>query len=195
MKRFALATLLGVALGATALVLSACGPGSDLPDPGTVTRETTETSVVYATGRSLMEERHIVDAEDVYRSTLEEWLEAMPVGNPDVAIVQPEADVLGIELDEDGVLTIDWSADVLAFEATQSEQLIALAGILRTFGQFPEVEQVRFTVEGQTQGEAAGMSVEAFWGGVSLVGQPWDVIRPGTPPSERSEETSEAGSP
>lgn len=191
MRRATIALLLVLALGSLVLVASGCSrPGADLPMPDDVARETTETAVVYATGRSLYEERHIVDAENVYLSTLEKWLEAMPTGNLDIALVQPQSRVLGAELDDEGVLTIDWSFEVLEFEATPDEQLIALAGLLRTLGQFPEVEYVRFTVEGEIEGEIGGRSVEAFWGDVTLAGQPWEAIRPTPRASESATDTS-----
>ncbi len=192
-QRMSRATLgLTLLLLMAAVAISGCSsPGADLPEPELVAQETTITGVFFSSGRSLVEERRIVDADDVYMATMSEWLAAAPEDNPDMAIVQPEAEVIGVTL-SDGVLTIDWSAEVLDFEATESEQLVALAGILRTFGQFPEVDQVRFTVEGVEEGEVNGKDVQAFWGSATLIEQPWDVFRPQPPPE--SEESSAATS-
>jgi hypothetical protein len=163
--------------------------GANLPEAEVVSEETTITGVFFATGRTIVEERRIVDGTDVYMATMDEWLAATPEENTEIAIVQPEAEVLGITL-EDGVLTIDWSAEVLDFEATESEQLVALASVLRMFGQFPEVEQVRFTVEGVEEGEVNGKDVRAFWGSATLIEQPWDVFRPQPRESSESSETT-----
>jgi spore germination protein GerM len=186
------AGLLGPLL-AIALVGTGCSSserlGANLPEADVVSEETTVTGVFFATGRSIVEERRVVDAEDVYMSTMDEWLAATPVDNPGVAVVQPEAEILSITL-EDGIVTIDWSAEVLDFEATESEQLVALASVLRMFGQFPEVEQVRFTVEGVEDGEVNGKDVRAFWGSATLIEQPWDVFRPQPPESQESTETT-----
>jgi hypothetical protein len=179
-------------LGTLALSGAGCserGVSTDIPVPEGASQETTETSVFFATGRSLLEEPRIVRTAEAYRETLEEWLLATPEINPDVAIVQPVAEVLDMQL-EGGVLTIDWSAQILDFEADPAEQRIALAGILRTFGQFPEIESVRFTVQGQEDGEVGGKDVRSFWGGVSLIGQPWEVLRP-APISEDATGTAE----
>lgn len=188
--RRAAAVALGAVLALSAAGCAERGVSPDIPVPeDLVSQETTETFVYFATGRSLLEEPRIVRAGDVYRETLEEWLAATPQINPDVAIVQPVAEVLGVQLEGD-VLTIDWSARILEFEADPSEQRIALAGILRTFGQFPEIERVRFTVQGQEDGEIDGRDVRSFWGDVSLIGQPWEVLRP-APLSEDEADTFE----
>jgi hypothetical protein len=150
--------------------------GSNIPDPAGVARETTNTFVYFSTGRSLVEEERVVDAKNVYGATLDELLAAKPERNTKIAIVQPVAKVRGVTF-KDGVLTIDWSREVLSFAAEPKEKLIALAAVLRTFGQFPEVKKVSFTVEGATEGKLDGRDVQAFWGSVSLKAQPWDVIR------------------
>jgi hypothetical protein len=61
------------------------------------------------------------------------------------------------------------------------------------FGQFPEVEKVRFTVEGQEDGEVGGKDVRAFWGGVSLTDQPWNVLRPAPVTDEEAATEPEDG--
>lgn len=168
------------ALAAGGLMGCSAGVGSDIPEPSGVATETTETAVFYSTGRSLLEERKVVGAPDAYEATLRELLRALPESNPDVAIVQPEADFNSVSLDEDGVITIDWKAEVLDFEAEPKEKRLAFAALLMTMGGFPEVEKVRFTVEGKDSGEIEGRDVEAFWGDVSLKGQPFKVLRPPT---------------
>ncbi|MBA4371193.1 MAG: hypothetical protein C0418_06430 [Coriobacteriaceae bacterium] len=175
------------AAAALLLALAGCTRGVDVPPPTDLPSETTVTQVYYATGRSLVQERAVVDASDAYASTLRVLLAAQPKTNEQIAIVQPVAEVRSVTFD-DGTITVDWSADVLAFEAEPDEKRIALAGILRTFGEFAEVDKVRFTVEGKVSGTAGGRDIEAFWGDVSLQGQPWDVLRP---PSGEASETAQ----
>ncbi|MDH4139421.1 MAG: GerMN domain-containing protein [Coriobacteriia bacterium] len=175
-----LAILASTALLAVVMIGGCSGgvrPATDLPAPEDLAQETTQTSVFYSTGRSLLEERKVVDSTRIYEATLEELLLAYPESNPNVAIVQPAVTAAGVTF-SGGVVTIDWPAEILDFEAEDGEERIALASILTTFGQFDEVEKVQFTVEGKASGEASnGKDVEAFWGSVSLTGQPWDVIR------------------
>ena len=171
----ALALLLTL-LAAGASGCSGVRPAGDLPTPSGVSEDTTETSVYYSTGRTLLEERKIVGAEDVYGATLKELLRAMPEENPDVAIVQPEATFRSVVV-EDGVATVDWDANILDFAAEPKEERLALASILATLGQFDDVKKVQFTVEGKTDGQVNGKDVVAFWGDVSLNNQPWPAIK------------------
>lgn len=151
--------------------------GGEVPEPTLdMPLRTEQVSVYFATGRSLTQEYRIVDAENIYESTLTELMEAESE-NPELAIVQPVADFRSVTL-EDGVLTIDWDRAILDFEADPEEYTIAWGAFILTFGQFPEVEKLVFTVEGQTDGEIDGKDVEEFWGQVTLADQPWDVQRP-----------------
>jgi hypothetical protein len=190
--RGAAALLRGVA---ATLNLAACGD-DDIPDPTGVPEQTRRVSLFYSTGRTLFEEFRVIDANlDVYATTLEELLAATPETNPDVAIVQPEAQVLSVTLGDDGVLVIDWSADVLDFEADDREKTLAWASVLRTFGQFDEVKKVKFTVEGKTEGTVDGKDIQAFWGHISLIGQPWDPLRASEEGSEEATGTAGESTP
>lgn len=174
-----LRTVLGGALVAASVTVSltGCSSGS-VPPPTSVAMETTETTVFYATGRSVLAERKVVDATDIYRETLEEQLLAQPSSEANVAIVQPTAKVLSVTVN-DRVATIDWDEKVLDFEATPDEKRLAQASILMLFGQFPEVETVRYTVEGKDSGTIGGKDIATFWGEVTLKNQPWKVVRIG----------------
>jgi len=184
MRRLALIVL--VAALAAATMLAGCT--SDIPEPTGVPAKTRSAYLYFATGRSLVEESRVIDASDPYAAILREWLKATPEINADIAIVQPEAEIRSVTL-KDGVATVDWSRAVLKFEAEPQEKLIALGGILRTLGQFPEVKKVAFTVEGKTTGTIDGKDIQAFWGDVSLKGQPWDAARPQPPASQSTTAT------
>lgn len=191
-------TAVVIALGL--LLLAGCSgggggyrPATDLPEPEGLSRATTETVIYYATGRTILGERRVIDAEEPYADALRTLLAAMPESNPDVAIVQPEAGFNSVTF-SDGVITVDWMPEVLDFVADPEEKRLALGAILATFGAFPEVEQVRFTVDGVDSGEVNGKDVASFWVDVSLLNQPWDVLRVGLPSGENegSTETTEA---
>jgi hypothetical protein len=160
-----------------------------IPEPVNLPGETQAVSVFFATGRTLVEEPRIVDATDVYRATLAELLEAAPEKNAKIAIVQPEAEMKSVTV-EDGHAIIDWSPAILDFEAEDSEKTLAFAAFLMTLGQFPEIEKVSFTVEGKTEGEIDGKDIARFWGRVTLKNQPWDVLRP---PVQEEEEAALPG--
>lgn len=180
----ALALAAGVASGCTGVT-----PAKDLPKPKANTSiDTTETSVFYATGRSLLEERKVVGVEKYYETTLKELLAALPESNEDIAIVQPETGFNSITFDKKtGVLTVDWKKDILDFQAEPKEERLAMASLLMTFGQFPEVKKVKFTVEGKDSGQVGGKDVVAFWGDVSLKKQPMAVLRPPKPKESKGE--------
>lgn len=178
--------LIAALVALAALGLVACEPrgSASIPEPKGLSQETTKTSIFYSTGESLVEEYRVVDSGDVYRKTLDELLLAEPDEHEDIAIVQPVAEVRSVQLDKKGVLTIDWAPGILEFDAARREKVLALAAVLRTYGEFPEVKKVRFTVDGETEGKAGGKDIKDFWGDVSLNGQPWDVIRPQVKPEE-----------
>ncbi|HEY3318396.1 MAG TPA: GerMN domain-containing protein [Coriobacteriia bacterium] len=171
-------TIVVCILALAAVALSGCGSraGSSVPEPTGVARETTETSVFYSTGRSLFEERTVVDAKNPYLAALDVLLAAQPKTDKNLAIVQPQAKVNSVAV-KDGIATVDWAPAVLSFNAEPKEKMLALASVLRTLGEFPEVKRVRFTVDGKTGGTVGGKDIESFWGSVSLKGQPWDVLR------------------
>lgn len=203
-NRWLVTGILVVACLLVALVMGGCagGTSSDIPEPpSTLAKETTETSLYYSTGRSLLEERRVVDATDPYTAILTELLAANPENNSDVAIVQPVAEFNSVTLEGDQIV-VDWKPAILDFEATDSEKRLALGAFLATFGEFSNVKTVKFTVDGKTEGEVEGKEIADFWGAVSLKNQPWDVLRvqhlqsgesteSATQPGEDSTETGE----
>lgn len=182
------ATVLALCLPA---FLAGCSSGDDAIPPPQIPEQTVQTSVFFSTGRSLVEEPRVVDAADVYQATLRELLAAKPVQNSDIAIVQPVATVRSITV-KDGVASVDWSRQILDFEAADQEKFLAWAAIMTTLGQFPEINKVRFTVEGKTDGTIADKDVAKFWGKIGLKNQPWDAVRPPAAPGQSEETTQTA---
>jgi len=153
--------------------------GSDVPPPTkTMPEKTRDVSVFYATGRTVVEERHIVeDSKDIIKTTLNEGFKAQPQDNLDIAIVQPECKVLDVKLDKKGVATINFSKEVLDFDAEKNEKVLAYGAIIETLKQFDEVKSFRFQVEGKEEGIIGGKDIQKFWGDISLTGQPWKIVK------------------
>ena len=160
-----------------------CTGSSDVPPPKIALPDKTRSiSVFYATGNTLVEERHIVaDDKEVIRTTLNELLAARPKDNANIAIVQPECEILAVKVNSKGMATIDFSREVLDFEATKKEKVLAYAAIIETLKQFENIKSVKFMVEGRDNGSVAGNDIHEFWGDVSLIGQPWAIERKQAP--------------
>jgi len=193
LRRTAIGLVAVMAIATVAMTGCTRRTGAELPKPTIdVPLRTQKVSVYFATGRSLTQEYRIVDADNLYEATLTELMKAES-DNPELAIVQPVAEFNSVTL-EDGVLTIDWDRAILDFEAEPEEYTIAWGAFILTFGQFPEVEKLAFTVEGKTEGEIDGKDIREFWGQVTLADQPWDIQRPpGYEDPDASEE--ETGAP
>ncbi len=145
-------------------------PSADLPE------KTTQIFVYYATGRTIVEEKRVVaDTPDVVKKALEIALKAQPQDNPDIAVVQPRAKVLSAKVDNSGLATVNFSKQILNFEASKQEKVLAFAAIVETVKQFKNVKKLKFQVEGKESGLLDGKKIENFWGDISLKGQPWDI--------------------
>ncbi len=183
-KLVLIALLAALVLGTLAFAAGCSTSGTDIPDPKGLPQETRKVSVFFSSGRSLVEEYRVVNATDVYRATLDELMAGEPRENANIAVVQPSARMRSVTFKK-GVVTIDWDRSVLTFDAEPKEKLLAWAAVLRTLGQFPEVQKVAFTVEGKTDGTIGGKKVRSFWGNPSLIGQPWKVLRSANKPTQK----------
>lgn len=170
--------IIACALAATALVAAGCASQlSDVPAPKNLPQHTVEVSVFFSTGRTLLQEKRVVDATNVYRATLDKMLAADPQSVKGLAVVQTTAGVRSVKF-KDGVITVDWAPEVLDFKGADREKLLAWSAFLETFGQFPEVKKLAFTVDGKTSGTVNGKDIQNFWGNVTLKNQPWPILRP-----------------
>ncbi|HCG98338.1 MAG TPA: hypothetical protein DE036_00565 [Actinobacteria bacterium] len=95
--------------------------------------------------------------------------------------MQPECEILAVKVNSKGMATIDFSREVLDFEATKKEKVLAYAAIIETLKQFENIKSVKFMVEGRDNGSVAGNDIHEFWGDVSLIGQPWAIERKQAP--------------
>lgn len=121
----------------------------------------------------LAPERHRVPrSARVEHAALQELTAGTPL-DPDHSRPLPEnARVLGVDT-SDGVATVDWSPAVLTGGGARAE-VLGIQSVVYTLRQFPGVERVAFTVEGQSQGRASnGRTIEDWWGHVGLRDQPF----------------------
>jgi hypothetical protein len=70
---------------------------------------------------------------------------------------------------------VNFERSVLDFEAPEINQQLVVAAVVKTLEQFPEINQVKFQVEGLETGKIDDKDVEDFWGDVTLRSQPWKV--------------------
>jgi spore germination protein GerM len=163
---------------ASSIVLNGCSPAEEnVPKPTmSLPEKSAKVSVYYATGNTLVEEKHIVsDDADIIKSTLNELLAAKPQENSEIAIVQPESKVLSANVDKKGLVTINFDRRVLQFDALPKEKKLAYLGILQTLKQFKNVKAIRFVVEGKDSGTIIGKDIQGFWGNITLKNQPWQL--------------------
>lgn len=148
-----------------ALALGACASGSTGPQASdTPTDEPPEQAVVYYLqayeGRTfVVPERHEVPAATP-AGLAQETATGTPL-DPDLfSAYPPDAEVLSVTDDADG-LTVDWNAAVLGADVDEAAAIMGIQQVLWTLGG----ARVRFTVEGETEGEASnGRDIAAFWG-------------------------------
>ncbi len=159
-------------------VAAVAGCSANVPEPteSKIAEEMAVVSVYYPDGETLTEERHIVpDDGNLPQVALSRLFEASPQ-EFEIAVLLPEATVNSVEVDETGVCTVDFSREILDFPRDERKaKVLAFASIIETLRQFPEIQSLMITVEGQDSGSIDGKSVDEFWGDVRLPPTPLDI--------------------
>ncbi|MDD3277688.1 MAG: GerMN domain-containing protein [Lachnospiraceae bacterium] len=90
---------------------------------------------------------------------LDKQIEEIPNRKKYFHILPDSVHIIGVELAEDGVLTLNLNSDYNTIE--RPREILARAGLVRTFGQIPGVEFVKINVENEPftdgQGEEIGL--------------------------------------
>ncbi|MHB0977739.1 MAG: GerMN domain-containing protein [Candidatus Aquicultorales bacterium] len=159
-----------VAIGLTA-VLAGCQSSTEdalLDAPKSLPKgETAEVKVYYPVGGEMVAETHVVEkSANMPKAALDELFKLKP-DNKSVTPILPGAKVIDVKI-VNGEAVVNFDKKVLDFKANKEEQTLAVAAIINTLAEFQEIKQVRFEVEGKTQGTIDGQNVEAFWGEVTL---------------------------
>jgi germination protein M len=179
-----------VGLTAVALMAASCARGAEEPSTPTTPATPTETpsptvapemttvTVYYlidSVGRMwLAPERHeVAETARIGRVALEELIEGRPQDPDHVTPIPTGASVLDLTI-EDGLATVDWSAEVLEANVGAAGESLGIQSIVWTLTEFPTVNRVRFTVEGKAKGVASnGRGIQDWWGHVGLYEQPF----------------------
>jgi hypothetical protein len=135
----------------------------------------------------LAPERHrIAKTAAPARAALEELVHGK-AQDPQHTTPFPTASKINSVSIDQGLATVDWSAEVLEASAGPETESLGLQSAVYTLTEFTTIKKVRFTVEGKDRGPASnGRMIEDWWGHVGLAGQPWvrdaavDVLEPVT---------------
>ena len=168
-----------VLLLALGLLSSGCGdrtsqlsdPGQNTPAPVEPAPEMMDVAVYYVKSTEkefyLVREVHQVEkTPEAAKAALNELIKGNPV-TPDAARVLPaDTKILGIKV-EQGLATVDFSPEVLKANVGSSGEGLGITSIVNTLTEFPTIQEVSFTVDGQVE---KGID---WWGHVGLYQQPF----------------------
>jgi len=155
------------------IFLSGCNNQTEQPDSSDQNdpAQTMEIAVYYLKSTDqefyLVREVHQVEkTTEVAQAALNELIKGDPV-TPDAYRVLPEdTRILGVNI-ENGLATIDFSPEVLRANVGSSGEGLGIASIVNTLTEFPTIQEVAFTVDGQVE------NAMDWWGHVGLYEQPF----------------------
>lgn len=155
------------------ILLSGCNNQIVEPDSSdqTDSEQTMEVAVYYLKSGDddiyLVREVHQVEkTSEVAQAALNELIKGEPL-TPDAFRVLPEdTRILGINIDN-GLATVDFSSEVLRANVGSSGEGLGIASIVNTLTEFPTIQEVAFTVDGQVE------NAMDWWGHVGLYEQPF----------------------
>jgi len=116
----------------------------------------------------LVREVHkLKQASDIPKIAVEELIKGQPVTDGAYKVIPSATKVLGIKIDNQGVATVNFSAEVLHANVGSSGEAMGIASIVNTLTEFPNIKKVSFTVDGQVN------KAIDWWGHVGLSEQPF----------------------
>ncbi len=116
----------------------------------------------------LVREVHKVEkSEAVAGAALNELITGTPQTDGAYRVLPADTGVLGIKI-EQGLATVDFSAEVLQANVGATGEALGIASIVNTLTEFPTVQKVQFTVDGRVEN---GLD---WWGHVGLHDQPFE---------------------
>lgn len=169
--RISLALLVVLVLTAVAGCVKKDAPNPQPQPPEPAPPQTMDVSVYYvkstADNMFLVREVHKVPkSEGVAAAALNELISGTPQTAGAYKVLPADTKVLGIKIDQ-GVATVDFSPEVLKANVGASGEALGISSIVNTLTEFPTVQKVQFTVEGQVE---KGID---WWGHVGLHDQPF----------------------
>lgn len=177
-RRLTLAINLTVILVVILLLVLAAGCSktpSVTPAPKDVPEKTSKIMVFYPTDVDLIGEEHIIPTvKNMPKAALEELFKGQPIAKGIPVLFPRTVRVLDVKV-KGNTATINFSREILDLKAPKNVQVIAVAGIVSTVTQFPNIKQAIFNVEGKEKGKIGGKDIGRFWGDVTLDKQPWKM--------------------
>ena len=115
----------------------------------------------------LVREVHQLDkSADVAQAALNELIKGNPVTAGAYRVLPADTKILGIKIDQ-GLATVDFSAEVLKANVGASGEALGITSIVNTLTELPTIQKVSFTVDGSAE---KGLD---WWGHVGLYEQPF----------------------
>lgn len=116
----------------------------------------------------LVREIHKVEKSDAAaRAALTELITGTPLTEGAYRVIPPDTKILNIKI-ENGLATVDFSAEVLKANVGAEGESLGITAIVNTLTEFSSIKKVRFTVDGQAENEMD------WWGHVGLYEQPFE---------------------
>lgn len=116
----------------------------------------------------LVREVHEVEKSvGVARAALSELISGTPLTSGAYRVLPPDTKILGITI-ENGIATVDFSAEVLNANVGASGEALGITSIVNTLTEFSTIQKVQFTVDGSVEN---GID---WWGHVGLSEQPFE---------------------
>lgn len=155
------------------LLLPGCGSRVQppVPEPNPPAPQKMDVVVYYLksspTDFYLVREVHQLDKNDsVAQAAVNELIKGTPTTPGAYRVLPADTKVLSIKIDQ-GLATVDFSAEVLRANVGASGEALGIASIVDTLTELPSIQKVAFTVDGSAE---KGMD---WWGHVGLYEQPF----------------------
>ncbi len=163
-----------VLLVALVLLSSGCGTKTgqtSTPPPTPEVPQMTNVAVYYLKTTDndsyLVREVHQVEkTPEIAQAALNELIKGNPVTPGAARVLPADTKILGIKIDQ-GLATVDFSPEVLRANVGSSGEVLGIASIVNTLTEFPSIQKVSFTVDGQV-----AKAID-WWGHVGLSEQPF----------------------
>ncbi len=116
----------------------------------------------------LVREVHKVKkTSDMPKTAVEELIKGKPVTADAYRVIPAATKVLGVKVDDQGLATVNFSAEVLDANVGSGGEAMGIASIVNTLTEFTNIKKVSFMVDGSVE-KAMG-----WWGHVGLSEQPF----------------------
>lgn len=116
----------------------------------------------------LVREIHqVAPTPDPATAALNELIQGTPTTPEAKKVLPPATKILGVKIDQ-GLATVNFSADVLKANVGSTGEELGITSIVNTLTELPDVTKVSFQVEGKVEGPA-----KDWWGHVGLYDQPF----------------------